>query len=339
MSPNTSTALFTFSKDQGGLQIKMPRAIICSAVWGHLTRCCQFDDGTRQLAEITYKDTLEKHRCLDMEDLQFESEFLTWDQASQNSFVFACHLTSTLGIRVNWDPFNPDWIASAANISLAQAMIITQHLVHIQYKNERIWAKVVEVSAEGKLVTMRTDRGDIFRIKTEGQDTTTGYPTLREAIQRTLPTLVRLLQLTEPDRMYGTEDRERGKKKIGWAQAIYPLRARLQELKEMNLHPERWDNTLNDKLTDLRSGEQVFMATRPKLIRAGYTTLDSIRRIQKGSGTRFYGLPLKGVDSKTKESATRWIQLLHKFSAHLHALDMKDVQKQRDPGIDDVILI
>ena len=223
MSPNTSTALFTFPKDQGGLQIKMPRAIICSAVWGHLTRCYQFDDGTRQLAEITYKNTLEKHGCLDMEDLQFESEFLTWDQASQNSFVFAC----PLGIRVNWDPFNPDWIASAANISLAQAMIITQHLVHIQYKNERKWAKVVEVSAEGKLVTMRTDRGDIFRIKTEGQDTTTGYPTLREAIQRTFPTLVRLSQLTEPDRIYGTEDRERGKKKIGWAQAVYPLRARL----------------------------------------------------------------------------------------------------------------
>ena len=29
MSPNTSTALFTFPKDRGGLQIKMPRAIIC----------------------------------------------------------------------------------------------------------------------------------------------------------------------------------------------------------------------------------------------------------------------------------------------------------------------
>jgi len=84
MSPNTSTALFTFPKDQGGLQIKLPRAIICSAAWGHLTRCCQFDDGTRQLAEITYKDALEKHGYLDMEDLQFESEFLTWDQASQN---------------------------------------------------------------------------------------------------------------------------------------------------------------------------------------------------------------------------------------------------------------
>jgi len=70
MSPNTSTALFTFPKDRGGLQIKMPRAIICSAAWGHLTRCCQFDDGTRQLKEITYKDALEKHGCVDMEDLQ-----------------------------------------------------------------------------------------------------------------------------------------------------------------------------------------------------------------------------------------------------------------------------
>jgi len=102
MSPNTSTVFFTFPKDLGGLQIKLPRAILCSATWGHLTRCCQFDDGTRQLAEITYKDALEQHGCLDMEDLQFEAEFLTWDQASLNSFTFACHLTSTIGIRVSW---------------------------------------------------------------------------------------------------------------------------------------------------------------------------------------------------------------------------------------------
>jgi hypothetical protein len=61
ISPNTYTALFTFPKDRGGLQIKMPRAIICSAAWGHLTRCCQFDDGTRQLlkshTKMPYKNT------------------------------------------------------------------------------------------------------------------------------------------------------------------------------------------------------------------------------------------------------------------------------------------
>jgi len=122
-----------------------------------------------------------------MEDLRFEAEFLTWDQASQNSFTFACHLTSTIGIRVSWDPFNPDWIASAANADLAQVMIDTQHLIHIQLKNEQKWAKVVEVKDEGKLVKMRTENGDAFMMKTEGQDTTTGYPILREAINLSHP--------------------------------------------------------------------------------------------------------------------------------------------------------
>ena len=30
---------------------------------------------------------------------------------------------------------------------------------------------------------------------------------------------------------------------------------------------------------------------------------------------------------------SQWIQLLHKHPAHLHALDIKDAQPQRDPGI------
>jgi len=133
-----------------------------------------------------------------MEDLQFEAEFLTWDQASQNSFTFACHLTSTIGIRVSWDLFNLDWIASAANTDLAQVMIDTQHLIRIQLNNEQKWATVVGIREEGKLVNMQTENGETFLMKTEGQDITSGYPTLREAIQRTSPTLVRLSQLTEP---------------------------------------------------------------------------------------------------------------------------------------------
>ena len=72
------------------------------------------------------------------------------------------------------------------------------------------------------------------------------------------------------------------------------------------------------------------MAVRPKLIRAGYTTLDSMARIQKGSGVRFYCPPLKGVDSETQESIKRWIEKLHKFPAQQHVLDVKDAQAQRD---------
>jgi len=124
-----------------------------------------------------------------MEDLQFEAEFLTWDQASQNSFTFACHLTSTIGIRVSWDPFKPDWIASAANTDLAQVMIDTQHLIRVQLNNEQKWATVVGIREEGKRVNMQTEHGETFLMKAEGQDITSGYPTLREAIQSTSPTL------------------------------------------------------------------------------------------------------------------------------------------------------
>jgi hypothetical protein len=67
---------------------------------------------------------------------------------------------------------------------------------------------------------------------------------------------------------------------------------------------------------------------------AGYTTLDSIPRIQRASGVRFYCPPFKGVDSKTQEIVTKWIQKLHEFPAHLHTLDIKEAQAQRDPGVE-----
>jgi len=131
----------------------------------------------------------------------------------------------------------------------------------------------------------------------------------------------------------GEMEREPGRRKIGWVQAIYPLRAWLQELNSIHLLPEKWNDTLKDELTELKKGEQAFLYTRPKFIQTGYTTLDSILRIQKGSRTRFYCPALKGIDSKTQDTVSRWIQLLHKHPAHLHALDIKDARKQRDPSI------
>ena len=137
-------------------------------------------------------------------------------------------------------------------------MINTQHPIHIQLKNEQTWAAVVEAKEEDKLVKIRTENGNTFMMKTEGQDSTTGYPTLWEAIQRSSPTLVRLSQLTEPNRIHGTDERKPGRRKIGWAQAIYPLRARLQDLKSIHLLPEKWDVTLEDELTELNKGEQAL---------------------------------------------------------------------------------
>ena len=102
------------------------------------------------------------------------------------------------------------------------------------------------IREEGKLVNMQTEHGETFLMKTEGQDITPGYPTLREAIQRTSPTLVRLSQLTEPNRVYGLGEKRQGKRKIGWSQAIYPLQARNQELKS-HLLSEKWDEVLEDE--------------------------------------------------------------------------------------------
>ena len=125
-------------------------------------------------------------------------------------------------------------------------------------------ATVVGIREEGKLVNMQTEHSETFLMKTEGQDISSGYPTLREAIQRTSHTLVRLSQLIEPNRENGLEEKRQGKRKIGWSQAIYPLRARLQELKS-HLLSEKWDEVLEDELMELKSGEQA----RPKLIKAG----------------------------------------------------------------------
>ena len=72
-------------------------------------------------------------------------------------------------------------MASTANTDLAQVMIDTQHLIHIQLNNEQKWAKVVGIREDGKQVKMQTENGETFIMKTEGQDTTTGYPTLHEA--------------------------------------------------------------------------------------------------------------------------------------------------------------
>ena len=79
-------------------------------------------------------------------------------------------------------------------------------------------------------------------------------------------------------------------------------------------------------------GTEKWRTGTAKTDQGGVSTLDSIPRLKKGSGTRFYCPALKGVDNRTQEKVSKWIQLLHKQPAHLHALDIKDAQPQRDPG-------
>jgi len=148
-------------------------------------------------------------------------------------------------------------------------MMATKLPLNIQKGGRWTRAQIMEVSSNGRNVTMRELGCESFQMNTAGQDTTSGLPTLREAIHRIFPTLVRLSQITEdPDFKNNAEREERteNRKQIRWAQALHSLRAQPKELEEAN-PTSRGDSNISDpELTDLKNGEHAFLATRPKLI-------------------------------------------------------------------------
>ena len=91
-----------------------------------------------------------------------------------------------LCIKVRWDPFHPDLIASATNMDLKQTMLATKVPVNLQKGGQCIRTQITEVSSDGRKVTMSEEGGEPFQINSEGQDTATGLLTLREATERIL---------------------------------------------------------------------------------------------------------------------------------------------------------
>ena len=73
-----STCLFTFPKEKGGLQVKLPLGTLFTSVWGNLERCSQFDDGSRKLLAICYREALQENGCLDLLGLQDTSQHPSW---------------------------------------------------------------------------------------------------------------------------------------------------------------------------------------------------------------------------------------------------------------------
>ena len=88
-------------------------------MWGNLERCSQFDDGTQQMLALSFQKALQENGCLELLELQDASQHLSWKAASANEVTFACYLTNKLDIRVEWEPFHPDLIASAPDATLS----------------------------------------------------------------------------------------------------------------------------------------------------------------------------------------------------------------------------
>jgi len=55
LGKGTANCLFTFPRDKGGLQVKLPLGTLFTSVWGNLERCNQLDDDTRQMLALCYR--------------------------------------------------------------------------------------------------------------------------------------------------------------------------------------------------------------------------------------------------------------------------------------------
>jgi len=114
-----ANCLFTFPRDKGGLQVKLPLSTLFTSVWDNLERRSQFDDGTRQMLALFYQEALQENGCLDLLELQDASQHLSWKAASANEVTLACYLANKLDIRVEWKHFHPELIASAPDATLS----------------------------------------------------------------------------------------------------------------------------------------------------------------------------------------------------------------------------
>jgi len=96
LGKSTATCLFTFPREKGGLQVKLPLGSLFTSVWGILERCSQFNDSTRQMLAMCYEEALQENGCLDLLELQDASQHLSWKAASTNQVTIACYLASKL---------------------------------------------------------------------------------------------------------------------------------------------------------------------------------------------------------------------------------------------------
>jgi len=182
LTRGTATCLFTYPREQGGLQVKLPLGTLFSSIWGNLERCSQFDDGTRQMLELTYREALSDNGCQDLLELQDVAQHLGWKRASTNEITFACYLASKLEIRVDWDPFNPDLIASAPNTTLATLACQVKLLVLIQVEGAMVNATCLRMGPDDTIVIGAGTSQHTIQV--DGQARNPGLPSLRECISR-----------------------------------------------------------------------------------------------------------------------------------------------------------
>jgi len=212
LGKSTATCLFTLPREKGGLQVKLPLGTLFSSVWGNLERCSQFDNGTRQMLAISHREALHDHGCLNLLELQDATQYMSWKQASKNEATFACFLANKLDIQVEWDPFNPDLIASSPDATLAALACHVKLPLLIQIDGVMTSAVCSSVGSEAAI---RLAAGDEqYSILIDGQARNPGLPSLRECISRNYGQARWLHELPGMATDAGSDERAAGLKTI-----------------------------------------------------------------------------------------------------------------------------
>jgi len=136
------------------------------------------------MMKLAYHEALTDNACSNLLELQKEAGLLSWNKAGKNEFTFACHLANKLEIEVLWEPFNEYTISSTPNITLATLFSKAGLQLKIQIRGEQVSVKCLSIEAAG-FITTTTGQGRLHSLQIDGQSSSLGLPSLREAINTT----------------------------------------------------------------------------------------------------------------------------------------------------------
>ena len=124
--------------------MQLPLVTLFDSMWGNLERCHQFDDGTRQMIKLAYREALTDNAYSNLLELPKEVGLLSWNKAGEDEVTFACHLANKLEIEVLWELFNEDTI-----IRLLDSQHHTCTPVLKRSDNRHIWSGGMAIATAG----------------------------------------------------------------------------------------------------------------------------------------------------------------------------------------------
>ena len=305
LSMSTASCLFVLPKSRGGLQYLTPLSVLYQTRWSHLERCCQYDDGNKALAQIEYNEAMDRFHCSNLLELQEEMALHSWEASLSNSFAHACFLASYLGIKVSWDPFPPDSIWSTKSEDLAAILLKgTSKLKLPGRKPQSLFSPLNMTDTSTLLVINGPEIVELYLRPVAGE---VDKITLREVIAINFPRACSLHDLCHAVGLPSfsaapPEPRHR----ISWSRATMSMRLRRKELENALTRQQPEDA----ELLLLLEGEGAFKSALPRLIKAGFTSLDTIPRQQSSLWSDQFSLrtPITpGVSQAEREKIDRWL--------------------------------